>query len=145
MIEDTVVNFDEWLKFTKEENNKFIDTDLYGIVDINTATFFKDCFTGFMTGPVARINKMVLFAKTHRIEGTIYGLLETKEQLENLKATDDLFLAGVQYFPSHPVYQTIDETTYKPIILEMPYMTTAAWYIRYAKISDATPTTLVDE
>ena len=140
-IDNTTVEFDEWLDYANGEGTKmWQNTGTSAFFDIATARYLKDCFAGFVTAPVSSFKGVVLESKSRAIGGTIDELIAAKSYLEELSKKNELFLYQIVFLPAQPTYHKLDPETFEPSPLETPKMSNAAWKIRYAALNNENST-----
>lgn len=131
-----VVDYDSWKEWAASNDSI---KQLYGaaaIIDTNSADFLRNCFTGYMTVPVAMFKGITLAAKTIKVEGTVDSIIEVKKFFEGLQTNTDIFLYQIIFFPSFVTYKQVDMQTFETITLDPPVMSTPYWNIRYAVLND---------
>lgn len=134
-LENTIIyDFAEWqIKTLEHEKNIMGDsiTCASSLRDYQIANYIKPFITGYMTAPVGLLSdNVVLEAKSRRsdsIEDIINGLHAESE-------THDIYLYGIWFTPSVPMYVTYDPETFEPVTLDYPRMTDTKFIIRYASV-----------
>lgn len=134
-----VVDYNSWKEWATSDLLYHSIKEVYGgaaMMDINSADFLRNCFTGYMTAPVAMFKGLPLAAKSIKVEGTIDSIIEVKKFFEGLQTNTDIFLYQITFFPSFVTYKQVDMQTFETITLDPPVMSTPYWKIRYAVLND---------
>lgn len=135
-IEDTIINYDEWVKH--QSTVKTLAT-MPEIIDLPAAEYLKECFAGYMTGPVGLFKGVPLTAKSKIFQNDSNGILEAKKYLNDHKEVDDLFLYQILFIPSVLQIRIFDKDTLEFKTLSTPVMSKSGWKIRYAAFNDSIP------
>lgn len=135
-VEHTIISFNDWIDWNDNQPKKDYGHQGTGFLDVATAHFLKDSFSGFMTAPVAMFKGVPLEAKSRAIVCTINRLLEAKEYLENLKKKDEIFLYEIVFVPSVVTYTEVNPNTFERFTLDPPMLTEAFWRISYATLNN---------
>ena len=134
-VEDTIIDYNEWVSY--QSNIKTLAA-MPELIDLTAAEYLKECFVGYMKGPVGLFKGVPITAKSKIFNNDLDGILEAKKYLNEHKEIDDLFLYQVLFIPSVLQTRVFDNDTFEFKTLSTPVMSKSGWKIRYASLNDRT-------
>lgn len=130
--ESTYVDYDTYKK-TAKEIDSFMQEMRHAYRDYQAIEFLieKCDLKYFLTSPVGLYNGKELTAVSKQIsdyKDILHIFVDSEKENKNV------FLYDLIYFPSYPIFSTLDKDTFAPIVLEDPTMTKSYWLFRYATL-----------
>ena len=127
-VVSTTVSKDEWLATIK-------DIPISGIPDIESAfydfqgvDYLDPIIEGYMTSPVALYDANCIAARTSKFT----DISEVMSYM--LNNGNRIIMYMLVFYPGKPIYSTMDATTFTPIPLDKPNVSSGHWIMRYATL-----------